>query len=356
MKPIIIISGVELCVDRISGIQRYMIETLRNINIYLQKNPQTFEVRLCYPEGSQLLISDFKSINMIPLKYNGKGWNTRILKQYVDSEHGIFCGLSNNITLCKDSIILLHDVRSLETVAYDSFKECMIFRLSCGFISFFAKTIVTVSEYQQRTICSKLHIPQKSVEVFYAGYEHIDRVGCDASVFDAFPTINTNNYYYSLGSVAKHKNYKWILEVARRNPDKQFVVAGSQLKEKWRTSADDFKNENIIYIGYVTDEQNKALLKECKAFVQPSFYEGFGLPPLEALVLGKPIMVSSATCLPEIYGGIATLFDPNDYSVDLNDIHIPTFDEISQMKYRYSWKRVAADWVELFRKSCEVET
>jgi glycosyltransferase involved in cell wall biosynthesis len=354
MKPIII-SGAELCVERISGIQRYMVETLRNIDLHLQDNPQTFEVRLCYPEDSQLLISDFKSINMIPLKYNGKGWNTRVLKQYVENEHGIFCGFSNNITLCKDSIILLHDIRRLETFAYDSFRACMNYRITCGLISLFAKTIVTDSEYQQRAICSKLHKPQKSVEVFYAGYEHIERVDCDASVFDTFPLIEKNNYYYSLGSIAKHKNYNWILEVAKRNPDKQFVVAGSQLKEKWGTSADDFKHENIIYVGYVTDEQNKALLKECKAFLQPSFYEGFGLPPLEALVLGKPIMVSSATCLPEIYEGIATIFDPNDYSVDLNDIHIPTFDEISKMKNRYSWKRVAADWVELFRKSCEVE-
>lgn len=354
MRPIII-SGAELCVDKISGIQRYMVESLRNIDLCLQDNPQVFEVRLCYPEGRQLLIDDFKAIKMIPLRYNGKGWNTKVMKHYVDNEHGIFCGFSNNITLCKDSIILLHDVRRLETFKYDSFRQCLDYKLTCRLISHLARTIVTDSEYQRKAICSKLHRTNKSVKVFYAGYEHIDRVDSDYSVFEVFPDIDKGKYYYSLGSVAKHKNYTWIYEVAKKNPDKQFVVAGSQLKEKWGISADDFKHKNIIYVGYVTDEQNKALVKECKAFLQPSFYEGFGLPPLEALVLGKPIMVSSATCLPEIYEGIATIFDPNDYSVDLNDIHIPTIDEISQMKYRYSWKRVAADWVELFKKSCEVE-
>lgn len=354
MKPIIV-SGAELCVDKISGIQRYMVEALRNIDLLLQEKPQRVEVRLCYPEGRQLLIDDFKSIKLIPLKYNGKGWNTKVLKKYVNKEQGIFCGFSNNITLCKDSIILLHDIRRLETFNYDSFKDCMNYRLTCRLISHFAKTIVTDSEYQRKAICSKLHKPLESVKVFYAGYEHIERVDCDDSIFNAFSNIESNNFYYSLGSIAKHKNYAWILEVAKRNPDKQFVVAGNQLREKWGTSADDFKYENIIYVGYVTDEQNKALLKKCKAFLQPSFYEGFGLPPLEALVLGKPIMVSSATCLPEIYEGIATIFDPNDYSVDLNDIHVPSIDEINRMKNSYSWKRVAADWVGLFRKSCEVE-
>ncbi len=58
-----------------------MVEALRDIDHFLQKFPQIFEIRLCYPEDRQMIIDDFKAIEMIPLKYNGKGWNTKVLKK-----------------------------------------------------------------------------------------------------------------------------------------------------------------------------------------------------------------------------------------------------------------------------------
>ena len=69
--------------------------------------------------------------------------------------------------------------------------------------------------------------------------------------------------------------------------------------------------------GYLSDGEVKAILSECKAFIFPSYFEGFGLPPLEALSCGAQIIISNSTCLPEIYGKSAHYINPDEPNVDL---------------------------------------
>lgn len=59
-------------------------------------------------------------------------------------------------------------------------------------------------------------------------------------------------------------------------------------------------------------------MKHCRLFLHPAVFEGFGIPPLEALALGAPIALAKASCLPELYGDTARYFDPYDYEVDLD--------------------------------------
>ena len=66
---------------------------------------------------------------------------------------------------------------------------------------------------------------------------------------------------------------------------------------------------NVILLGYVSDEEVKALMQKCKAFVFPSYYEGFGIPPLEALSAGARIIIARSASLPEIYGNAALYID-----------------------------------------------
>jgi glycosyltransferase involved in cell wall biosynthesis len=151
-----------------------------------------------------------------------------------------------------------------------------------------------------------------------------------------------------LGSVAKHKNYKWIYEVAARNNNIQFVVAGNISKKAWGIDNSAFELENIIFTGYVTDEENKALINSCWAFLQPSKYEGFGIPPLEAIALGKKALVSNVTCLPEIYEGYAPMFAPDDYDVNIEELLAQDTNPSEPLIEKYTWKKVAQSWLKLF--------
>ena len=86
----------------------------------------------------------------------------------------------------------------------------------------------TVSYDQRQLIHDKLGIPLDKIGVTYNGWEHMAKVQPDDSIFEKMPGLKKGGYYYALGSLAAHKNFKWIREVARRNPDKTFVVAGGK--------------------------------------------------------------------------------------------------------------------------------
>jgi glycosyltransferase involved in cell wall biosynthesis len=82
-------------------------------------------------------------------------------------------------------------------------------------------------------------------------------------------------------------------------------------------------------------------MKNCKAFLFPSIYEGFGIPPLEALSHGTKIIISNAACLPEIYGDCAYYIDPYDYEVDLEKLLKCEVKPPDECLSRYSWEKSA---------------
>ena len=102
-------------------------------------------------------------------------------------------------------------------------------------------------------------------------------------------------------------------------PNELFVISGAMLKNVVPSELEKIKLlKNIILAGYLSDGEVKTLMQNCKAFVFPSYFEGFGIPPLEALACGAPIIVSNAASLPEIYGSCAHYIDPSTPDVDLD--------------------------------------
>ena len=133
-----------------------------------------------------------------------------------------------------------------------------------------------------------------------------------------------------------------LVLVGRMNPD---TIANKQWSEK-----KGYKN--ILFTGFLPDEQRDWLFTKTKAYVFPSLMEGFGLPPLEAMAYGTPVVSSNASCMPEILGEAAEYFDP--YNVE--DIASKTLEVITNQPKRrllikrghkqvkkYSWQRMAEE-------------
>ena len=95
------------------------------------------------------------------------------------------------------------------------------------------------------------------------------------------------------------------------------MIAGTI--DEWQNN-EEIKLDNIVQLGYITDGEIKSIMSNCKAFIFPSFYEGFGIPPMEALACGAKIIISNSSCLPEIYGESAYYISPYDYDVDLDEL------------------------------------
>ena len=136
---------------------------------------------------------------------------------------------------------------------------------------------------------------------------------------------------------------------SKKNPNEVFAVAGNIV-----SYGDDYKDrnlKNVELLGFVSDEEVKALMKNCKAFIFPSKFEGFGIPPLEALSVGAKIIVSNASCLPEIYGNAAVYIDPYDTNVNLNELLSKTTSGEKEVLEKYSFKHSAE---KIYADLCEL--
>jgi len=187
-----------------------------------------------------------------------------------------------------------------------------------------AARIATVSEYSRQDLLDIYKLPPEKVVVTYNGVE---------SSFTTQPSVQneveeirrrfgiSRDFLLAVGSLQPRKNLvRLIRAYARLRSERQdfrpqLVIVGRKLwlaneifdevkKQRW---ADD-----VILTGYVADEDLPALYRAARAFVYPSLFEGFGLPPLEAMACGTPVVTSDVSSLPEIAGDAALLIDPND--------------------------------------------
>lgn len=345
MRPIVI-NGTVLC-DPITGIPRYVYEVVTRLDPLLEGTG--LDVRIAYrDDGRPIHLPPLKNIRLVPLKAVKYFYNMAVLPAYLRREGAFFVGLASDMLMTRRSVVVLHDIRPLLLDTDRGFFRFK-FWVHCVSAKAFAQRVFTVSEDQRRRISERLRIPPQKIGVTYNGWEHMQRAAPDEGIFEKLPGVQKGQYFYALGSLAKHKNYAWVRAVAARNPGKTFVVAGGKDLRAFGDDADAKSGGNILYPGYVTDGENKALMQHCRAFLHPAVFEGFGIPPLEALSQGARILLARATCLPELYGDTAVYFDPQDYDVDLDALLAQPVAPPGPLLEKYSWDRTAAFWLEQFR-------
>ena len=197
------------------------------------------------------------------------------------------------------------------------------------------KHIFTVSNFSKNEIIENYKIKPERITVTYNSAEHLKNIKPDESILKRL-NLENRDFYFSLGSRSPHKNHKYIENLAKNNVKEIFVVTGKN--NKVFESEKEENINNMIYTGYLSDEEIVALYKNCKAFIFPSLYEGFGIPPLEAITMGcKNILVSDIEVFREIYGE----------SVNYIDVKNPTYKEIYEITekeeinvQKYKWKDV----------------
>lgn len=349
----VIINGTTLSeLSILTGVQRYCREIILRLDrLAAGSNIQIEYAYLMNAKNVLISLDELKNITpvAIPAK-NSRIANMFELPKYIKNNDGIAVNLSPEILRSKGNIACIHDMRPIQFKQYDSKKFQLTYRLKTHIIDRFASVIVTVSDYQNAVIRNYFHIREAGrVQTIYNGWEHIRNIAPDEKIFHKFPQLNVGEFFYALGSLAPHKNFAWIMEVAKRNPDKVFAIAGGKDLKNWKDNIETNEIPNVVFLGYVVDAENKALMQNCKAFLHPSKYEGFGIPPLEALACGTPIVIANTTCLPEIYEDCAHYIDPDDYNVDLDKLLKEPVSSSEKVLNKCTWERAAKQWMELIK-------
>jgi glycosyltransferase involved in cell wall biosynthesis len=165
----------------------------------------------------------------------------------------------------------------------------------------------------------------------------------------------------------RRKNVAGLLQAFRRLPPElrarfQILIIGKTQTgeaDALRRTARHFglEQEDVVYGGYIDDDELARLYNICRAFVFPSFYEGFGLPALEAMQCGAPVIASNATSIPEVVGSTAALFDPNSIDDFVDKLHRVLADDDFradliaqqlQQSRRFSWDESARRAIKAF--------
>lgn len=338
--------------QRISGIQRYAIELLAALDSLLAPG----ELELVVPEGTHT--PAYRSIRVVPYGAPGAAWEQLSYPRYLAQSGRRWLCLCNVIPLTgrgADGIAAVHDVCYR---ARPDFYTDPRGRLSAAWhraqyraIAGRARHIITVSNFSKSEIVRYYAVDPARITVVSNAWQHMERVRPDPMLFEPggkWPQLRPGAYYFSMSNLLKNKNFPWVLRAAQRKPEAVFAIAGGGSLAAEAAALGLEHLPNVLYLGYVTDGEAKALMQNCRAFLFPTLYEGFGIPPLEAIACGAPrVLVSNTPCMREIYGAHADYIDLAENTGDVD--RVTRGRNAAAVLRRYSWQQSAAVLLRILR-------
>lgn len=226
-------------------------------------------------------------------------------------------------------------------------------------------TIIAVSENTKQDIIKYLKFPEERIKVTYRGIG--DGFTCIKNTDDVKEKYNIKNpFILFVGTLEPRKNILTLLKafhkLKKNGIDHTLVFVGSE-GWKYKSVYETIRKLNIpgsvMFLGYVPDKDLPKIYNAADLLVYPSFYEGFGLSPLEAMACGCPVITSNTSSLPEVVGDAGIMVDPYDVDDLANAMKSVLLDEILREKMtkkglerakRFNWEECAKRTLEIYRE------
>lgn len=270
------------------------------------------------------------------------------------------------------NILVVHDLSFLEHPEWFSRRFRLYYRIVVPRMARRALAVVTVSEFSKDRIVRLLGVAPEKVHVVYQAASPAFHQIEDDEVRRVSEKLGLSRpYLLFVGSVSPRKNLTTAIDafnaVTKRLPGPlEMLIVGVSSKSFPQVRIPAGREKDLRPMGYVDDEDLPGLYAGAKALVYPSLYEGFGLPPLEAMACGTPVITSNCSSLPEVVGDAALLVDPRSVR-ELEDAlyRMLTDADLSEnlrkrgleRAKRFSWEDSARRMIEICRgevASCQL--
>lgn len=294
----------------LSGVQRFALEMVRAMDSIRQREPthpaNGLAMEVLCPRHPRL----DPGLHTIPVRETGRlgGYAWEQLELPLAARGRLVLNLANLGPLLAHKITTIHDAIVWEMPTNYTRSFVTAYRLLVPLIARTSRYCVTVSEHSKRSLVAHGITGKVPVSIIHNGIDHILRA--DQPVPDGISW--PERFVFALGNAAPNKNAALVRALAPRLRERGIatVIAGGGNASIF--AAAGVGDGNVVALGRVPDAVISEAYRRALAFLFPSFHEGFGIPPLEAMALGCPVVASQSSAMPEILGDAALLRDPRD--------------------------------------------
>ncbi|MDN3656775.1 glycosyltransferase family 1 protein [Ferruginibacter paludis] len=262
--------------------------------------------------------------------------------------------------LLNNQVIVIHDLLSLRFQNISSHQRFYFKYLLPALIKR-ARLIIAVSENTKRDIIHFFKCPEEKIKVIYNGYDDDIYFPVAEKKLIIYSQYGVRNYLLAVGPTYPHKNFELLIDAynamntacKKKHP---LVIAGGKEKylEVLKAYVHGLDLDSCIhFVGYVPVELMPSLYREAHTLIFPSLYEGFGIPLLEAMASGCPVISSNTSSMPEVCGDAVLYFNPTDQfsltaSMQLlimdDNLHSELKQKGLDQAKKFSWKKMAGSF------------
>lgn len=317
-KNLFFING-RFTTQRLTGVQRYAFEITRRLpsSAIRVVSPRPIAAEYKFLENVTIVDQLGKFAHKSGL---GHLWEQFALPRWVSKEDLLWSPCGSGPLAIKNQVVTIHDIANLEHPEWFNSWFARWYNFLVPRLVNKVKKVIVVSTFTKTRLMEITGISSEKISVIHNGIDErfVPKKQDEIDNTRKFLGIPSSNYMLSLGSLEPRKNLHRLLEawnlICNKIPnDVWLVLAGGKGKSTvFKDLSFDNLPPRVYFTGYVSDEHLPALYSGAIAFAYVSLYEGFGLPPLEAMACGVPVITSNTTSIPEVVGDAAILVNPYD--------------------------------------------